>query len=273
MTMHNTLSPLVDDVQKQYVGHRKSGKNRAVAIDLVCKSHAQELHDPDDRLAILVGITLSLYKKKELFEPFATETLCEIQRAFQTSPRDNETSSYLEEVENCLKDESAYGNEAFYKRASSYLPDWQIGDMFSHPLTHPAAEELGIKGWFILLYKVGDFVDEFDVHRQLMFVSLCPSDKIPSCNSDVQQLPFLRMMQLGDKSEYLAQITIKSKKDENAYGLTKIGYYPNISYPNDYVDENPLTSMPLLGRVRRDSPCPSYEDQICRLYRKYGRLP
>lgn len=272
MVNQNGISQIVCDVQRQYVKYRKLGKNRGTAVELIRKDYVQELQDEDDKLAVLVGLALSLCKNKELYEPFASEALCEIQCFYLKNTWDALTCEYLKEVESLLKNESSYGNEAAYKRASTYVPNWKIGDMFSHTLTYPTAAALGIKGWLILLCKVGEYVDEFEAHRQLMYVSLCPPEKIPSCSNDIRELGFLRMMQLGGRSEYLAQITVKSKKDEDAYGLTKIGYYPDISYPDDYCDENPLTAMPLLGKQRRDDAWPGYEDQICRLYKKFGNM-
>lgn len=272
MISRNSLSPIIDDIQKQYTKYRKTGKTRATAVELIREKYPQELQDEDDRLAVLIGLSLSLCKKGELIEPVATETLSEIQRIKQKNVLDDATNTYLAEVERCLKEKAVYGKEALYKRISTYVPNWKIGDAFFHTLTYPTAESLGIKGWLILLYKVGEYVDEFEAYHQLMFVSLCPPEKIPSCQNDLQELGFLRMMCAGNKSEYLAQITIRSQKDENAYGLTKIGCYPNISAPDDYGKENPLTAMPLLGRLRKSDLWPGYEDQICRLYKKYGRI-
>ena len=206
-----------------------------------------------------------------MLESIGTETLNEIRRVNRGDEQDKKNETYLLAVERCLKDNTVYGKEALYKRASTYVPDWKVGDTFSHVLTYPTAEALGIKGWIILLYKVGEYVDELEVHRQLMYVSLCPPEKLPSCKEDLEKLGFLRMMCKGDKAEYLAQITLKSKKAEGAYGLSKVGCFPDILLPDDRVDEeNPLTAMPLFGQARRDDLWTGYEDQICRLYKKNG---
>lgn len=272
MEYQNTFHPILEDVQKQYVKYRKNGETRAAAIERIREDYAQELQDNDDRLAVLLGLSLSLCKKRELVAPVAAETLSEIQRVYQEGELDQAAYAQLAEYENCFRNDAVYGKEAIYKRISKYTPAWKIGDTFSHALTYPTAEALGIKNWFILLYKVGEYVDAFGAHFQLMYVSLCPPDKIPTCPEDLQALGFLPMMQAGDRSEYLAQVSIQSKKDENAYGLTFIGCYPNLPRPDDCCDENPCTAMPLLGRLRQADPWPSYEDQICRLYKKYGRI-
>lgn len=272
MAIRNSLNPMIEEVKKQYVKHRKMGKTRDEAIELIRVEYAYELQDADDRCAVLIGLSLALCKKKELIESIAMETLDEIRNVRRESVQDKENDIDYVEVERCLEDRNVYGNEAFYKRTSIYVPDWKNGDTFSHELTYPESESLGVRGWFILLYKVGEYVDKFEVHHQLVYVSLCPPDKVPSCNKDFEKLSFLRMMCMGDKAEYLAQITIKSKKAEESYGLSKVGRFPNVLLPGDYVEENPLTAMPLFGRVRRDDLWPGYEDQICRLYKKYGKM-
>lgn len=268
MAYQNELSPIIADVQERYIQYRRQGKTRAAATELIRADYAQELQDEDDRIGILIGLSLSLCRKKELFEPIATETLCEIQRLSQQGTLDKAAGKYLAKIENRLRNKVVYGDEAPYRSASVYVPPWEIGDVFSHAITYPTADALGINGWFALLYKVGEYVDEFEKHRQLVYVSICPPDKIPSCPKDLQALGFLPMMRMGDRAEYLAQIMINSKKGENDFELTKIGCFPNVPHPGDSRDENPLTAMPLFGRLRKTDLWPRYEDLICRLYRK-----
>lgn len=264
-------NPLIEDIKEEYVKHRKMGRTRAEAIEIIRDEYAEELEDIDDRPAILAGLCLGLCKKKELFEAIAAETLDEIQRVNRENAKEMINDISLKKVERCLRNKAMYGKEAIYRRPSIYVPDWNIGDTFSHVLTYPTSEKLGIKGWNILLYKVDEYVDRFEEHRQLMYVSLCPPDQIPTCGKDLEKLGFLRMMCRGDKAEYLAQITIKSKKAEKAYELTKVGCFPDVLFPDDRVEENPLTTMPLFGHLRRDDLWPAYEDQICRIYRRNGR--
>lgn len=264
------LNPIAGDVQREYVKYRRAGKSRAAAIEQIFENYTNELEDEDDRLAVLIGLSLALCKKNEFVEALAVQTRNEIRRAYQNAADDDKMTAYLNELDRYLANESLLGDEALYKQTSKYVPEWEIGDLFCHTLTYPAAEALGIMGWSILLYKVGEHVDEFEEHLQLMYVSLCPPDQLPSCENDMEKLVFLRMMQLGERSEYLAQITIKSRRTEKSYGLTKIGCYPKIVYPKNCVEENPLTAMPLFGYFRKSDQWPGFEDQICRLYRKFG---
>lgn len=176
-------------------------------------------------------------------------------------------------MEDKLKDVAVYGDEAPYVRAPVYKPNWMVGDTFSHTLTYPAAEKLGIMGWSILFHKVGEHIDNQEKCRQLVLVSLCPPGEVPSSYDDLQKLGFLPMMQFGERFEYLAQIVIGSKSEEMSYDLTKIGCYipSGESLMDCYKEENPLVAMPLFGRLKRNDVGPAYEDQICRLYRRFKR--
>lgn len=170
-----------------------------------------------------------------------------------------------------IRDPRLLGDEAKYRGRKKYTPEWEVGDTFAHILTCPLAKAVGIEGWFILLRKVEEYVDNEGSHRQLMYVTLCQQNQLPQTMEELQKLGFLRMMCRGDKWDYLVQITFTSQRDEAFYGLTKIGTFANAGHPRDRTIENPLVTMPLFGRINRKSTYPDYEDTICRLYRKYGK--
>ena len=263
------ITLLIEEIQQQYVSCRRRGCTRDEAITLIREEYECELNDDDDRIAVLIGLALALCKRKELLQTIADETLAEIQTLKQQYVDD----SYLTKIEKKLADVDLYGDEATYKRGSIYKPDWVIGDTFSHVLTHPLAEEIGIMGWHILFYKVGEHIDRQDACRQLMCVSLCPPDKIPTCYEELKNLGFLPMMQLGERFEYLAQIKIKSKRTENTYEFTKIGCFPNDNdaFIERCKEENPLTTMPFFGRLKANDLRPFYEEHVCRLYKKFRK--
>lgn len=271
MNTQNNFASISEDVQLQYVNYRKKGFSRNDAIALIRKAYTCELHDEEDKIAVLAGLVLALCQKKELFETIADETRAEIGHIKRYYSKNNITCTYIERIEEALKDIAVYGGEASYAQASVYKPNWMVGDTFSHILTHPLAEKLGITGWSILFYKVGEYIDNQEGHRQLMLVSLCPPGDIPSSYEELQRAGFLPMMQLGERLEYLAQIVIKSKREEKSYDLTKVGCYIPSGEPlmDHYNGENPLVTTPLFGRLKRNDVRPAYEDQICRLYRKF----
>ena len=264
------FNPLIVDIQKIYIDQRRNGKGREETIDWIKAEYCTELQDDDDRLAVLIGLSLALCNKNELIDSIAIDTMTEIARAKcenEDISINEKIMSDLAKLEICLKDKSVYGGEAKYRKSRKYIPDWQVGDVFSHVMTSSCAEELGIKGWHILIYKVGEYEDTQGDLNQLVFVALCPPEKIPSDDEGFQQLTFLPMMFWGKTAEYLAQITIKSKKTEEKYELSKIGHVSKINIPSNSCERNPSVSMPLFEKLSKDDLYPSYEGLICRIYK------
>lgn len=272
MALRNNYSPIIGDIQKEYNDYRAAGKSRADAVHAIKADYAAELRDEEDGAAVMIGLSLSLCRKRELTKEIALETLCAIETARKLLDAGDKRIPYLSEMESLFQDESMFGEEAKYKIRTAYAPDWQVGDTFSHTLTVPRAEKLGILGWSILLYMVGEYTDRAGISHQLMYAALCPPGKEPASGPELQALGFLRMMPHdGDKWDYLVQLTIKNKKDMLAYGLSKIGNFPDVAPPADRTDENPLVAMPFFGFARKGCSWPGYEDQICQLYREFGK--
>lgn len=257
------------NIKRTYIAYRKNGASRADAITQIHEENACALEDCDDRIAVLIGIATALCAKHELTEEYAAPALQEISSACKDESLDTKTRKYLLKIEQQLSDRSCYGDEFAYKKARHYVPDWQIGDTFAHTLTYPMAEELGIGGWSILIHKVDEHVDDFGERRQLVLVSLCPPDKLPSTKAEFEALGFLPLLTHDNGFEYLAQIKINSKRAENGYKLSKIGCFPDVSLPDDYCDTPPLVAYPLFGKMKCYGEIPAFEDAICRQYKKF----
>lgn len=263
------LNPLTVEVTDQYISLRKQGKNRTDAISLIQEGYSADLNDVDNRIFVLLGIAIALCKKKELTHSLASEALTEIAKVRKLGNIPPRTALWVAEVEALLTNDDMKGVETHYKKQKVYKTDWSIGDAFFHTLTHPKAKELGIYGWNIILCKAGDFQDSSQRRVQLMYVFLCEPNMMPSTTEQLQSLGFLRMMNHDEKWDYLVQLAFKSKKDERSYELTKFGNFPGLKPPLDSTEENPLCTMPLFGYLHKGAERPDYEDQICRLYRKY----
>lgn len=271
MNNKNSFSLIVKDVQIQYQSLRARGKNRKDAISSVMEIFMDEMQDEEDSLAVMAGLVLALCKKRELTRELAEKTHSVIRKFPFTDEFDGVGHMLIRNVTQLIDDESMQGDEAIYKRKAFYKPNWQVGDTFAHEITSPCAEKVGIKGWSVIFYKVGEYVDESERHRQLMYVSLCPSGEEPINSIQLQNLGFLRMMQHDRGWDYLVQLVIRSKRDELSYQLTKIGNFLDVIPPADRIEENPLVSMPMFGCLKKGDSYPHYEEQICRLYRKHGR--
>ena len=68
MKTQDSFYLIIKDIEKQYIKYRKLGRTRAEAIELIRQEYARELQDADDRLAVLIRLSLALCKKKELIE-------------------------------------------------------------------------------------------------------------------------------------------------------------------------------------------------------------
>ena len=271
MQVNDRIQLYTNDILAQYKEFRTRGKNRDEAISLIKNSFSAELKDTDDRVLVLIGLARALCKKRELTDAIAQETYYEINHIFETSYLDSSTKKLYEDTIKMLTDKSMRGKEAAYRQKHVYKPEWEVGDLFSHSMLIPRATSLGISGWSVLFYKVGQYVDNTGNYCQLMYVSLCPPGYEPTNALQLSKIGFLRAMCHGDKSDYLFQIAVKSKQDELSYGFTKIGNYLDVELPSDCLDENPKVAMPLYGRLRKDDAFPFYEDQICRLYRRFRK--
>ena len=86
------------------------------------------------------------------------------------------------------------GTEARYPLRRLYIPQWEIGRYFSHPLTIDMARYLGIGNWYVLFRKVGEYVDKDQRPVQLVYASLCPPDQLPHTSEELHNLGFIRML-------------------------------------------------------------------------------
>lgn len=265
-----SVFPMATDIIDAYSACRKRGIAREAAVDQLCEEYRNELADCDDRPVVWIGIALALCKKDELTQNVLENARAALRELYKEH-EDSDMHSIFHELEIYICDPQRLGEAAKHRVRKPYIPQWEIGDTFAHVLTHPMAKYANVYGWYVLFRKVGEHVDHEERHRQLIYVTLCPPDQLPGTSEELHRLGFLRMMSRGGKKwDYLAQLVLKSKKDEAAYGLTRIGTFPDAGAPKDRTTENPLVTMPLFGKLKRDSLLPDYEDTVCQLYRRNG---
>lgn len=259
------IFPMIEDIRLDYFALRES-KTRKEVVAWIKETYAKELQDAEDMVVAMIGLAVALGKKKELTEEIADQTICAIADAHKNAVLDDVTSQFYNDASAYLREPSLYGSEKPLRQKTSYVPNWEKGDTFYHTLTYPTAKYLGIMGWSIIMHCIGQYTDYTGKQIQLVYISLCEPGKEPRSEADMEKLCFMPMMCMGAKWDYLAQLDITSKRKENAYELTKLGYFPNIPLPPNRTDEDPRTSMPLWSWKRKDDPWPMYEEQICRIY-------
>ena len=73
--------------------------------------------------------------------------------------------------------------------------------------------------------------DKQGTRVQLVYTSICPPGQEPATAQQLEALGFVRMMDHGNKWDYLAQIEAKSKRYLSSFGLVKIGNLANVRPP------------------------------------------
>lgn len=253
-------------VQEEYVFYRRDGKSRDETVRIMLEYYELELEDSDDVVPVLTGMIMALRKKRELFDGFAA-------KAREYLAQDNIDPHARKHLEALLADPAMYGQEAFYRIKKPYDPGWQYGDTFAHTITWSGAEKLGIRGWVIILYEYGVYLDRFHHVRHLMCVSVCPPDQIPRSGQALNDLGFLPVFYLagpkGAEIQYHVSVPLSNKREEKSLGISKIGNFPDVKLPEGLEEESLLVSRSFIGQPVRDGTCPHFEMEFCTAYEDY----
>ena len=264
------IFPIIYDTVERYKVLRGLGNSRETVLDIINKENEQELQDEDDRFSVILGTAIALCRKNELTPEVMREAqaLLEIKLQQQDEEQDS-VRKILMALRGQISPEKL-GAETHYPIRRIYKPDWVIGDTFIHRLTHPSAEEAHIQGWYVVFRKVGEYRDNKMNDIQIVYVTVCPPDKIPKTAKELNQLGVLRMMHHDAGWDYYGHIGFSSRKNEESWALTRIGNFPEIQVPVDATSEDPRFSMPLFGRLTKNDAQPDYEEFVCRTIRHNG---
>lgn len=271
MNHKTTEFPLIYEIVEEYRALRRSGVSREEAIGRIELDYVSELADENDGPLVKAGLAVALCQKTELTKDVQTaalDALCQLPEAEESEPVRRE----LLWLKTYVSDTEHLGEEAVYRVVKPYIPNWEIDDTFAHQLTTDLAEKYGIPGWYVIFRKTGEYVDHHNHYQQYGYVSLCPPDRLPQTSKELEGLGYLRTTPWSrQKWNYLVQITLSSKRTENAYGFTKIGHFTDVHPPEDRTEENPVVAMPLSEQRRKyGSPCPwpIFEDAVCEIYNR-----
>ena len=263
-------SSLIDETANHYAALRNQGYKREEALEQVKSVFYEEINDEDDRAYVAIALALVLCRKKELTQKAKKDAIHAAEYLQGQAAVDGDThrsDKYYGLLQ--FLAEKDVGPEASYKARKPYDPGWSIGDTFIHQLSQMAAERIGLLDWYIVIRKVGEYINTNSHRKQLVYVTVCPPDRVPKDDKELQALGFLRMMDHSYAWDYLGQLDFKNKKDEERWGFQKIGCFPNAGCPDDATDEDPLVSMPIFGGMGENG-VPSYEYQICMLIKTRG---
>ena len=258
--------PVIEDINNEYVYLRRSGYGRSAAIAKLREDYAEELEDDDEGPAIRIALARALCKKHELTAQLRGDAL----RALEQLQSNAEIPLPTARLYKTLSRDDMLGAEAAYRPVKYYTPDWKLGDTFSHKMSSPLAEKLGIGGWYILFRKAGEYTDNRHRTVQLMYTTLCPPDALPKSSQELDSLGFLIMARHDhNTNEYLSQLSLSRRKDEALFELTRIGSYPDAKSPPNEYPADVRALLPIFHFKDSDS-IPSYETDICLTYKEYG---
>lgn len=259
---------IVETVLTEYQTLRKRGLNREKSISEIFTEYQNELVDEDDKDYLFISVAIALCLQKELTEQIRSAALESVNKLKKNSINHIQQSKY-EKLIRYISDEKT-GPEAVYKSRKKYDPEWKTGDTFIHAFSQPTAMKMGLDGWYAVLRKVGEYMDQEGHYIQLVYITICSADSIPKTDEELQALGCLRMMEHDCGWDYLAQLYYKNKTDEDRWQLHKIGSFPNAGNPADATMEDPVVSMPFSGVIHRNSSMLAYEDRICQMLKSNG---
>lgn len=269
MNKQDKSFPLVYELSEEYTALRQQGLSRQTAINRITKDYSAELTDEDDSAFVKVGLAVALCQRKELTTNVQTAALEALSQPVMVS---ESAIGELIRLKEMIENSEHLGDEALYRITKPYIPRWEIGDTFAHQIHNELSVEYGIHGWYIIFRKTGQYINHCNKYQQYGYISLCPPSSLPKTTKELESLGYLRMMARGDqKWNYYAQLSVISKRAENAYGFVKIGHFTDVKPPEDQAEENPLVSVPLSEQRRKSGDShqwPVYEDTVCKLYQR-----
>ena len=185
------LHPMMQEISDEYRALRASGSGREEAVSRLRAEYHNELQYMDDAPYVHLGIALALCRRGELTPDTAEPAKKAVEELRRIRP---EKSAQLKRIEKTLDAPESSGAEKPAKKRKRYDPQWSVGDTFIRRLESPIAAEEGLAGWYVVIRKVGEFVDHLDKLVQLVVLSVCPPDAIPKTGDDVKKLGNLKMM-------------------------------------------------------------------------------
>lgn len=261
------IYPIVNEICEEYTAMRSLGKSRSAALKTLRDSYSCELEDCDDSLYVKIALALALCQNHELTEDIAKEGIVATKKLSSIQRGEKHE---LEAIEALIADKDSYGAAKAIRPAKRFSPEWNVGDTFAHLMESKLSESYGLKDWYILIRKLSDYINNKGQEVQVVVLTLCPHDKLPSSTENINSLGYLKMMSRGNgKSDYYAQMLITKKQNETAFGISKIGCFPDIKLPTDQVKSDVLTAMPLFNNKDPDG-CMHYEMMACRSFKNFG---
>ena len=265
--------PITEDVDYEYKMRRQDGKDRAAAVREILEENADYLSTCDDGPQVWIGIAKAMGRKAELTREIlekAESAFDELARAFP------EEQKLLARYKVRICDPNKLGSEARYVKRKAYDPGWGIGDAFTYRLRTRESQEAGMTDWVVILRKAGDWTDYWHHHNHLFYMSVCPPDKVPKTEEELNALGYLPFQPRYKRDgimhyEFYWSIYVSGEKQMRRYDLEYLGHFPNVIKPSCEAVPSKLRPANPLFPVHKDS-MSSLDFYGIFSYRNYGLI-
>lgn len=231
------------DAKTEYVRYRRRGLGREEAIKNVLADFARELEDVDDRPVVWLGLAAAAAAKQELTEELKAkgeEALIELRPRF-SELLDRDALTLEREIQSICS-ASRIGPEAKYPKKREFKLDWQIGDTFALQLNSALAARFGIQGQYLIVRKIGEYLNYDDDWDQLVYLSLCPEEQFAGEDTDVGRLGYLSSAKRRNGYDYVYKLDLTSAKKAKFYDFIPIGNFRDVDEPKNAAPVDPLVA-------------------------------
>ena len=266
--------PITEDVDYEYKMRRQDGKDRAAAVREILEENADYLSTCDDGPQVWIGIAKAMGRKAELTREIlekAESAFDELARAFP------EEQKLLARYKVRICDPNKLGSEARYVKRKAYDPGWRVGDTFTYRLRTEEAKSIGMDGWIVILRKAGDWMDYWHHHNHLFYMSICPPDRVPKTEEELNVLGYLPFQPRYKRNgvmhyEFYWSIYVSGEKQMQRYNLEYLGHFPDVIKPSCEAEYSELRPANPLFPVNKDTDMSSLDFYGIFSYRNYGLI-
>ncbi len=244
---------LAQDIKEDYKGKLRKGRTNKEALEEMIERYAEEIEDDDEGPVFWMLLADTMWNLGRLIPEVKEKAIQQIDEGKnleiwkqEGTPKEyelrkRELSKLKEKLNSPMPEEKRIPLERKIPVKRKY--EWNIGDVYAYELKSDKAEELGLKGRYLILRKVED-VDY--IEQKIIAIVYCQITEdtvLPKTKAELEKLSYTIQMNKGDiRYAYkirLGEVTQKALKEELIY----IGNFTEMSCPPNEFKERTLYDM------------------------------
>ena len=241
---------LAQDIKEDYREKLRKGRTNKEALEEMIERYAEEIEDDDEGPVFWMLLADTMWNLGRLIPEVKEKAIQQIdegknleiwkqegtQKEYEL--RKSELNKLKEKLNSPMPEEKRIPLERKIPAKRKY--EWNIGDTYAYELKGDKAEELGLKGRYLILRKVED-VDY--IEQKIIAIVYCQITEdtvLPKTKAELEKLSYTIQMNKGDiRYAYkirLGEVTQKALKEELIY----IGNFTEMSCPPNEFKERTL---------------------------------